>query len=161
MDENECCRTCGTARGMTEFPPKGNQCLACRRATGRAHYRANRAYYLAKARRRTERVVLETREWLFCYLREHPCIDCGNRDIRVLEFDHRDGTLKTESISVLASEGYGLPRVIAEVAKCDVRCANCHRIRTHEQRGWWGKDMLPAYEAVRARRDSNSQPFDP
>ena len=41
-------------------------------------------------------------------------------------------------VSVLARNGYSLPRVQQEIALCDVRCANCHRLRTHHQRGWWG-----------------------
>ncbi len=137
------CSGCGEPRTSADFPARGKRCLECRRAAGRVHYRANRAYYLAKARRRTERVVQETRAWLLTYLRGHPCVDCGNRDVRVLEFDHRDGTTKERDVAVLATEGYGIARVRAEVEKCDVRCANCHRIRTHVQRGWWGKDLGP------------------
>lgn len=140
-DDEKTCPGCGEARAPQDFPVRGRRCLECRRAGVRAHYRANRDYYLAKARRRTVRVVLETRSWLVAYLGEHPCVDCGNRDIRVLEFDHRDRTLKTRDVAVLATEGYGIARVQAEVAKCDVRCANCHRIRTHVQCGWWGKDV--------------------
>jgi hypothetical protein len=92
------------------------------------------------------------------YLGEHPCVDCGNRDIRVLEFDHRDRATKVLAVAVLARGGYGLDRVKAEVDKCVVRCANCHRIRTHQQRGWWGA-VVPTTE--RARQDSNLQPPDP
>ena len=42
------------------------------------------------------------------------------------------------AVSVLARSGYPLERVIAEVARCDVRCTDCHRIRTHAQRDWRG-----------------------
>lgn len=138
MDDVLTCPGCGQERPPGDFPVPGRRCIECRRAGVRAHYRANRAYYLAKARRRQEQVVRETREWLVAYLIDHPCVDCGNRDVRVLEFDHRDPKRKTAAISVLARSGYPLARVIDEVAECDVRCANCHRIRTHAQRGWWG-----------------------
>ena len=66
------CSGCGEPRTSADFPARGKRCLECRRAAGRVHYRANRAYYLAKARRRTERVVQETRAWLLTYLRGHP-----------------------------------------------------------------------------------------
>ena len=156
------CPSCGVTRPAVEFPDRGTRCLDCRRAAGRAHYRANREYYLAKARRRQQRVVLETREWLLTYLREHPCVDCGNKDVRVLEFDHRDGATKLRAIAILAGQGFGLARVKAEIEQCEVRCANCHRIRTHLQRGWWGKDIVAdAPTEKRARRDSNPQPPDP
>jgi hypothetical protein len=160
--DSRTCPSCGVTRSAADFPDRGARCLDCRRAAGRAHYRANREYYLAKARRRTERVVQETRAWLLTYLREHPCVDCGNEDVRVLEFDHRDGATKLRAIAILAGQGFGLARVQAEIEQCDVRCANCHRIRTHLQRGWWGKDIVadPAH-VKRARRDSNPQPPDP
>ncbi len=154
--------SCGVTRPVADFPDRGSRCLDCRRAAGRAHYRANRGYYLAKARRRQQRVVLETREWLRVYLLSHPCVDCGVSGIRVHEFDHVDPKSKTAAVAILARNGYPLARVIAEVAKCVVRCANCHRVRTHAQRGWWG-GLLPGFppESERARRDSNPQPLDP
>jgi hypothetical protein len=136
MNDVRTCSEC--ARSDVDFPSRGSRCLECRRAAGRAHYRANRDYYLSKARARQVIAIQQARAWLASYLLNHPCIDCGITDIRVLEFDHRDDTIKRDSVSVLARSGYGLEAVGAEVAKCDVRCANCHRIRTHDQRGWWG-----------------------
>jgi hypothetical protein len=65
------------------------------------------------------------------------------------------------AIAILAGQGFGLVQVKAEIERCDVRCANCHRIRTHRQRGWWGKDVADATGEKRARRDSNPQPPDP
>lgn len=111
--------------------------MACRRANGRAHYRLSRQYYLAKARKRNVRTAKRVRDWLLDYLVQHPCVDCGLRDVRVLEFDHRDPEAKRAEISVLAATGYSLAAVQAEVRLCDVRCANCHIIRTRSQLGWW------------------------
>lgn len=144
MDPGELarCSTCGEARPPAEFPPRGRRCRECCRASVRAHYRANRDYYLAKARARQRLVIEETREWLVTYLRTHPCVDCGEPDIRVLEFDHRDPSAKVLPVSVLARGGYSLARVMDEVSRCDVRCANCHRRRTHQQRGWWGSSVV-------------------
>ena len=142
-DMDGLCPGCGERRPTSDFPARGRRCLECRRAAGRAHYRANRDYYLAKARRRQQRVVLETREWLLAYLRERPCVDCGTDGVRVLEFDHRDGTTKLRALAILAGQGFGIARVKTEIEPCDVRCANCHRIRTHRQRGWWGRDVVP------------------
>jgi hypothetical protein len=62
------------------------------------------------------------------YLREHPCVDCGETDTVVLEFDHlRD---KVAGISVLANRQVDWEVIAAEIEKCDVVCANCHRRRT-------------------------------
>ena len=70
------------------------------------------------------------------YLSEHPCVDCSETDIRVLEFDHVHGQ-KMDEISHMLSQHYGWPRIASEIAKCEVRCANCHRIKTNERGGWW------------------------
>ena len=59
----------------------------------------------------------------------------------MLEFDHKDQLAKGAEVSVLARSGYSLTRLKEEVRRCDVRCANCHRIRTHAQRGWWGSTI--------------------
>ena len=70
------------------------------------------------------------------YLSSHPCVDCGNPDIRVLEFDHVRGR-KPDEISHLLSQGCGWPHIQAEIARCEVRCANCHRLKTLERGKWW------------------------
>ena len=130
---------------MTDFPPRGRRCVHCRRAGIQKHYAANKQYYIDKARVRQRRVIAENRAWLINYLRAHPCLDCGVTDIRVLEFDHREQATKIADVASLARGGYSLERVKAEVDRCDVRCAICHRVRTHQQRGWLGStlaDML-------------------
>jgi hypothetical protein len=50
----------------------------------------------------------------------------------VMDFDHREGTVKRGNLSHLVADGYLCgPSLDAEVAKCDVVCANCHRERTY------------------------------
>ena len=60
------------------------------------------------------------------------CTDCGVDDLLVLEFDHVRGE-KVRNVMQLARAGYSLRRVEQEIAKCEVRCANCHRRRTLAQ----------------------------
>lgn len=67
------------------------------------------------------------------YLREHPCIDCGESDPIVLEFDH----LRDKEFGI--GKGFrdrAWQSVLDEMAKCDVVCANCHRRRTAERGGF-------------------------
>lgn len=71
---------------------------------------------------------------LSAFVESGGCADCGNADIRVLEFDHRPGTTKEFS---LGGRGRGVESVKAEITKCDVVCANCHRIRTIERGDHW------------------------
>ena len=64
------------------------------------------------------------------YLKLHPCVDCQNCDIRVLEFDH----LLNKKFNISEMIGKQSWEMISEeIVKCEVRCANCHRIVTHER----------------------------
>jgi hypothetical protein len=67
------------------------------------------------------------------YLNDHPCADCGERDVVVLEFDHVRG--KRIGISRLMLSGGSIRVLMEEIAKCDVVCANCHRRRTYMRSG--------------------------
>jgi hypothetical protein len=66
------------------------------------------------------------------------CLDCGEHDPRVLEFDHREQSSKKGSVSRLVSGRHSLERIMEEIEKCDVRCANCHKLRTAQQMGFYG-----------------------
>ena len=56
------------------------------------------------------------------------CVDCGELDVCVLEFDHVGE--KTGTVMQLARQEVGLARLSAEIQRCEVRCVNCHRRRT-------------------------------
>jgi hypothetical protein len=62
------------------------------------------------------------------YLRSHPCVDCGNADTDVLQFDHVRGEKITE-VSDIAYRTGTIRSLLEEIAKCEVRCANCHTKR--------------------------------
>lgn len=62
---------------------------------------------------------------------EAPCTDCGeNYPYWIMEFDHT-GDNKTFNISGAGIKLVSMEELIAEIAKCEVVCANCHRNRTH------------------------------
>ena len=59
------------------------------------------------------------------------CVDCGYAEHpAALDFDHRPGTVKSFEISVGIVQHKPWNLVLAEIEKCEVVCANCHRIRT-------------------------------
>lgn len=68
--------------------------------------------------------------------KEAICADCGVKyPWYVYDFDHRDGETKVDNVSRLhRSKGFNSAVLVAEIAKCDIVCANCHRVRTHKRR---------------------------
>lgn len=115
-------------------------CKQCHRGYTRQHYRDNKQTYVERATIRTARVRTEYRARLGDYLRAHPCVDCGESDIVVLQFDHVRG-VKTANVSQLFRVLASWDTIMAEIAKCDVRCANCHFRRTAASRGWWSMPL--------------------
>lgn len=107
-------------------------CKPCQYAYQKQWYRRNRKRHMANVGIRNRRVADEHYAAIFAYLQSHPCVDCGEKDPLVLEFDHQYG--KRNSISQLV--GCTQVRIARELKKCDVRCANCHRRRTAAQLGW-------------------------
>tara|TARA_R100000687_G_C6402313_1_gene142490 strand:- start:364 stop:858 length:495 start_codon:yes stop_codon:yes gene_type:complete len=67
------------------------------------------------------------------------CVDCGEKDIRILEFDHvrggkkRIGKSGKEGVARLIHDGYKWETIEKEIAKCDVRCRNCHKKKTWKE----------------------------
>jgi hypothetical protein len=135
------CTGCGEARPLEDFSYRDRargrrraRCRFCMRAYAKEHYRRNKARYAtADGGRRSSRRDL-ARE-IDEYLRAHPCVDCGESDPLVLEFDHRDGADKVETVAFLRVRGTR-DELLAEIAKCEVRCSNCHQRRTAKQFGW-------------------------
>lgn len=73
--------------------------------------------------------------WIFKQLSEASCVDCGLRDPLVLEHDHVGP--KRETVMTLVHSGFSRATIEREIAQCEIRCVNCHRIRTSESRGWY------------------------
>lgn len=81
-------------------------------------------------RRRTEYKLRRNRA-IIDAAKSRPCVDCKDvHPVYVMEFDHSRGKKR-----FVVSDGVKtLKLLLREIAKCDVVCANCHRIRTHKRR---------------------------
>jgi hypothetical protein len=91
-----------------------------------AHYQRNKVRYISEARAQKQATVAKMRELKAA----SPCADCGGTfPPECMDFDHRDGEAKVADVSKLALNGTWR-KVLIEVEKCDLVCANCHRIRT-------------------------------
>lgn len=105
-------------------------------AASKRHYDNNREEVIVRKRETRAVRVNRNRQLVWTYLLQHPCVDCGEADPIVLEFDHvRD--VKSAEISKMVKDGLGWNRISQEILKCDVRCANCHRRRTSSSLGWF------------------------
>ena len=100
----------------------------------RQHYLENKEYYKAKAKTRNKKVKTELRKFVDRYKLYVGCVDCGYKENALaLQLDHVRGE-KIMAVSTLVSRATSLEKVKEEIRKCEVRCANCHSIVTHERR---------------------------
>lgn len=66
------------------------------------------------------------------FYKSGPCADCQNfYDPVCMDFDHRPGEIKRFEVSEAISRNFHITVLAAEIAKCDLVCSNCHRIRTY------------------------------
>lgn len=149
------CATCGVTKACTEFNRKRSRrdglqeaCRDCNRAASRRYYAENRERHIQTIVARTAKRRREAKTFLAAYLNDHPCVDCGLRDLRVLDFDHRPDSLKRKDVMQMVKEGFGIAAIIEEIAKCDVRCRNCHAIVTLERRpdNWRSQAMYALHD---------------
>ncbi len=137
------CSTCGETKDETEFAyrnkllgRKWGTCKPCQSKQRKTWYKKNRETHIQTASRNKKKARAEAQQYIWDYLTTHPCIDCGESNPVVLEFDHVTGK-KRMAVANMARQGYSISAIEAEIAKCVVRCANCHRIKTHKDRGWF------------------------
>lgn len=118
-----------------ELGRKHSICKECHTKYRQKHYLANRNKYITKARKWNNNQRLILQELIFSYLINHPCVDCGEADPVVLDFDH--GADKLKNIAEMLKNCYSISSVVSEIGKCEIRCANCHRRKTSKDFGHW------------------------
>lgn len=133
------CAGCATVKPYADFNKNSRRndglqtyCRECQSARSRVNYAtsAKRREQIKRRRRpNLEKNRDIVRQYVLDYLKAHPCADCGETNMLTLQFDHVRGE-KVDSVSVMVTQGYGLKRIKAEIAKCEVRCANCHQRKT-------------------------------
>lgn len=127
------CSKCKTEKAISEFEKDSSkkdghkyQCKTCRNAYRKSYEKGHpvRAQYVRNRivdRRATVRRMKE----------ESPCTDCGiHYPYYVMQYDHI-GTDKLFNIS--SAMGRSMASILAEIAKCELVCANCHATRTHKR----------------------------
>lgn len=97
-------------------------CRECQKKYRKKHYEENKAKYIGKAAKYTSDIC----EWLDEYKKDLKCENCGEDRYWVLDFHHKDPNIKDDEISNLKRKG-NKGKLIKEIEKCSVLCANCHR----------------------------------
>lgn len=136
------CNRCKTEKPLEEFylrtlRSKGigraPKCKKCSKELNAIYHVKNKAIRNARSLSRDKNLLKENRVKVLNYLIEHGCADCGEKDPVVLEFDHvRD---KKFTISRRISISWDILK--KEIDKCVIRCANCHRRKTAQERKWY------------------------
>lgn len=108
----------------------GSNCRECQSKIRKKHYTSNQAKVVGAVVVRKQ--ALQDKIW--AVKNNSSCADCGFANPKALEFDHLGD--KEFDISDAVRRGLSWSRIESEIAKCDVVCANCHRIRTHDRANW-------------------------
>jgi hypothetical protein len=154
------CEQCGSVfdRPIRERRQKRFCSMRCKAKAWRGRHpdrsrRSNRVNHVKQHARRSA--------WR-AELKNKPCADCGKRFLPVcMEFDHRVGSIKLDKVSNLFSIAAPRERIQKEASKCDLVCANCHRLRTYKRRpasvttGYWARFYE---EARRIREELKTKP---
>lgn len=132
------CARCGTRKSPDAFnwrrkaiEQRDTYCRPCRADYHHEHYVANRQRYIAQSAARKQKLAEDRLAYLIEWFGSHPCVDCGERDPIVLEFDHQGDKLFSIGSQIRERTWEA---ILNEIAKCEVVCANCHRRRTARQR---------------------------
>lgn len=146
------CSQCGvTHLGTSEFFRKRSGgrgleaiCRDCTRVNARAYMQVKRANGFVRADKSRARRV----EYVNKIKLERGCADCGFKgNVIALEFDH----LPEFEVKARIADLFRIEDVDAEIAKCEVVCANCHKIRTAKRKQCAGRPVLPVPPELEVR----------
>lgn len=131
------CTKCQFSKSLAEFGPSRGKpggfawCKLCKQAydknrQGTRAYKTRKITLVKVRRRRNRKLVCD-------YLSKTPCV-CGESRLPCLQFDHTRGT-KSYTVSCMMDLSIG--KIMEEIGKCTVRCANCHAMKTAEEQEWY------------------------
>lgn len=134
------CKKCNKEKLEEDFPPNGggrknSYCRVCKREYDKEFYA--RTIEKRRERKKVNSKIIRDRNTSYIrqYLEKNCCVDCGEKDPIVLEFDHKyDKKYNIADMTTLSIE-----YLRQEIDKCEIRCANCHRRKTAKQFGWYSR----------------------
>ncbi|MDQ3131648.1 MAG: hypothetical protein M3Q99_12925 [Acidobacteriota bacterium] len=96
------------------------------RKYNRLYYQQNRERLLKNQAEKNRRFAVNRRKWLVDYKKTLKCVRCEESHPATLTFHHKKDSEKSFEIANALKLGIGLKRLLAEIEKCEVLCANCH-----------------------------------
>lgn len=138
MDTKKC-NSCKLVQAIEKFSwknknknIKAGKCKSCHKEYAKTHYTSNCKSYKDRAYKNNKTYRKRNKKYID-ELKSVPCMDCGNSyDPVCMDFDHlRD---KIKNVANLAKDSFSLASLNKEIDKCEVVCANCHRLRSKNRR---------------------------
>ena len=136
--ENKTCTKCKETKKLSKFhrlskSKDGRQpwCKVCATKSRGEYYKRNSNKEKKYDKDRSKALKAK----VLNYLRSHPCSSCKEEDPIVLEFHHLKE--KDKCISNMVCRGFSWQRILTEISKCTVLCANCHRRITAIEQNWY------------------------
>ena len=134
--ETKVCSKCKVEKSLTFFNQRiaakdgsSSYCKQCNSESLKNHYYSNKEYYYNKSRN----YYLELKEWFINYKQTLKCSKCGESRHWVLDFHHKDPSIKDGTIAQMLINS-SKEKLLQEIDKCDVLCANCHRDLHYQER---------------------------
>lgn len=133
MTKQRICSRCGLPKSLEkDFAWKNkakgryhSHCKSCQSGISHKHYESNRSEYIDRAKQRYKDQRAENEDWLNEYMSELGCAKCTESNPKTLDFVHRPGTEKKDTVRRLLGQTRSI--LLEEIAKCDLLCANCRR----------------------------------
>jgi hypothetical protein len=137
------CPKCEIRKSLSDFfrnsSKKDGLQAICKKCVGQnssSYYDKNKDSLKLSIEKSRLKRAKENKEYVLKHLKSNPCVDCGEKDPLVLDFDHVRGTKKM-NVAAMIQRGNSVQAIEDEIKKCDVRCSNCHRRKTAKHQGWF------------------------
>ena len=129
------CSKCKQELPLEAFNKRGNgvqpYCRECNKIRSRQYYKDNYESHRQTMRDKNQK-IRDRNKTFVDEQKSGPCLDCKKKyPPYVMDFDHLGD--KFDNVATMVREGYSIEKLIEEIAKCELVCSNCHRIRTHNR----------------------------
>jgi len=132
MEKTKICAKCTLPKPIGEFSKNKTKkdglsywCQPCQKEYKDQHYRNNKQLYFNKNKKKKQKDI----KWWLDYKSTLKCCKCGFQHPAAIDFHHLEADKKEASLAdAIAKKGWGKKRILNEISKCIILCANCHRI---------------------------------